>query len=86
MQVADTPKNPCVEMMQGFPNSPERRDEKKTDEKYSDVITWLRTKTSIMILKSAIMCVRGSRVPFRKTDPVTDDFQLANLVAKNTER
>ena len=58
----------------------------KTDEKYSDIITWLRTKTSIMILKSAIMCVRGSRVPFRKTDPVTDDFQLANLVAKNTER
>ena len=58
----------------------------KTDEKYSDIITWLRTKTSIMILKSAIMCVRGSRVPFRKTDPVTDDFQLANLVARNTER
>ena len=55
----------------------------KTDEKYSDIITWLRTMTSILILKSAIMCVRGSRVPFRRTDAASEDFQLANLVAMN---
>lgn len=35
----------------------------KQNEDYPTVITWLRTKLSFEILKSTILCVRGSRVP-----------------------
>ena len=49
----------------------------KTDEKYSDTVTWMRTRVSMEILRSAITCIRGSRVPFRKgTDTTGDGFSL----------
>ena len=38
----------------------------KTGDKYSDTVTWLRTRISMDILRSAITCIRGSRVPFKK--------------------
>ena len=38
----------------------------KTDQRYSDVITWLRARISTEILKSAVTCIRGSRVPFNR--------------------
>ena len=37
----------------------------KTGEDYAPTMTWLRTRFSFEILRSASMCVRGSRTPFR---------------------
>jgi len=49
----------------------------KTNEKYSDTITWMRTRISTEILRSAITCIRESRVPFRRAiDNTGDRFQL----------
>ena len=45
----------------------------KSDERYSDTVTWMRTRTSMEILQSAITCIRGSRVPFRKGADITGD-------------
>ena len=33
------------------------------NEKYSDTITWMRTRISKEILRSAITCIRGSEYP-----------------------
>ena len=33
---------------------------------YSKTMTWLRAKLSFSILKSVILCVRGTRTPFYK--------------------
>ena len=38
----------------------------KDGESYAHTITWIRTRLSFEILKAAITCVRGSRVPFRR--------------------
>ena len=52
----------------------------KQCERYSDVISWLRVRLSIEIIRSTILCVRGSRVPFRKHEKtVADDFRLDNV-------
>ena len=34
----------------------------KTEQRYSSVITLIRTKLSFMILRACLMCVRGSRL------------------------
>ena len=51
----------------------------KEAEKYSATITWIRTRLSFEILRSAITCVRGSRVPFRKKIQEIADFELMNI-------
>ena len=38
----------------------------KSDSTYAETMTWLRTKLSFAILKSVILCVRGTRIPFYK--------------------
>ena len=38
----------------------------KENEQHSDVVTFLRTKLSFFILKAALLCIRGSRTPWRK--------------------
>ena len=49
----------------------------KQNEGYSTVIAWLRTRLSIEIIKSALLCVRGSRTPFRKpNENIADDLHL----------
>ena len=50
----------------------------KQNESYSAVITLLRTKLSFEILKSTLLCVRGSRDPWskRKTNEAMDEFGL----------
>ena len=48
----------------------------KEGEKYHDIITWIRTRISFEIMRSAIMSVRGSRVPFRKKTGDINDFEL----------
>ena len=37
----------------------------KQDEPYASIMSWIRTKLSFEILRSAIMCMRGSRIPWR---------------------
>ena len=44
----------------------------KDDETYAHTITWIRTKLSFEILRSAIACVRGARIPFRTMDEIRD--------------
>ena len=52
----------------------------KQTESYSTVIAWLRTRLSIEIIKSALLCVKGSRTPFRKpNENIADDFHLNNI-------
>ena len=52
---------------------------KKTGESFNQVISYIRCKLSFIILKSALLCIRGSRSfkPFANavTD-VGDDFGL----------
>ena len=51
----------------------------KESEKYSATITWIRTRLSFEILRSAITCVRGSRVPFWRNTQEIADFELMNI-------
>ena len=52
----------------------------KQNETYAAVITWLRTRLSFEILRSALLCVRGSRTHFKKQSFATgDNFHLNNI-------
>ena len=55
----------------------------KQHEQYSDVITWIRTKLSFEILKSTILCIRGSRTPYKsmREFEVGEDFKLSIMEA-----
>ena len=44
----------------------------KTGEGYASTMTWLRTRFSFEILRSANMCLRGSRTPFRYNKDTLD--------------
>ena len=46
---------------------------------YAETITWLRTKLSFAILKSVLLCVRGTRIPFYKHS--MEDVRLDNREA-----
>ena len=50
----------------------------KTGERYSDVMNFIRCKLSYILLKAAILCLRGSRKPadIEKLANVGDDFGL----------
>ena len=48
----------------------------KTDQRYDHVISWIRCKLSFLIMKSALLCLRGSRTVGINTDLV-DDFSFA---------
>ena len=51
----------------------------KQNEDYAVVISWLRVRISIEIIRSTILCIRGSRTPFRlKTQDLAEDFRLKN--------
>ncbi len=53
----------------------------KQGDTYSAVISWIRTRLSFEILRSALLCVRGSRVPFRKVQAESiTDIQLSNVL------
>ena len=50
----------------------------KTGEKYNHVISWIRCKLSFLILRAALMCVRGSRPHNPKNaTKTTTDYALA---------
>ena len=48
------------------------------NEQYSIIISWIRTRLSFEILRSVNLCLRGSRVPFKKRseDEMINDFRL----------
>ena len=51
---------------------------RKNGESYAIVMAWLRTSKAFEILKSVDLCVRGSRVSFKKRDEaeMLEDFRL----------
>ena len=52
----------------------------KQNEEYAVVISWLCVRLSLKILRSVILCVRGSRTPFRVGDEqMGDDMRLNNI-------
>ena len=56
----------------------------KGNDSYASVVSWIRTRLSIEILRSALLCVRGSRTPFRKRIDNISDFELMNIECNNT--
>ena len=53
----------------------------KQNEHYNSTINWLRTKLSFEILKSSLLCVRGTRRPWHKTFLAGEDFFLQSYEA-----
>ena len=54
----------------------------KQNETYNTVITWIRTKLSYEILQSAVLCVRGSRTPYKSGQrELTFEFTLDSVGA-----
>ena len=47
----------------------------KQSEEYATVITWIRTKLAFEVLRSTILCVRGSRRTW-SANRITSDFGL----------
>ena len=55
----------------------------KTQESYATTISWVRAKVSFAILRSALLCLRGSRTPRRRNLDVKDrDFEIENGQAR----
>jgi hypothetical protein len=55
----------------------------KTGQCYADTITYIRTKLSFEILKSVLMCIRGSQMPFYNKHEQEADFLLDFVVNTN---
>ena len=53
----------------------------KQNEKYGTVVNWLRTKLSFEIVKSSLLCVRGSRRPWSSNFIAGNDFFLRSFEA-----
>ena len=53
----------------------------KKGESYSSAISWIRAKVSFAIVRSAILCLRGSRPRRRQLDFVDSDLQIENIIA-----
>ena len=47
----------------------------KRNERYEDIVRYLRLKLSFLAVKSALLCLRGSRAVFK--EPEVSDFSLA---------
>ena len=48
----------------------------KNNERFSDVISWVRCKVSFMCLRNALMSIRGTRVIKNTNNFVSDDFKF----------
>ena len=49
----------------------------KTGESYNDVTRMIRVKTSYLVLRAALMCLRGSRTTYNKNNEECSDFALS---------
>ena len=55
----------------------------KKGENYSTTMSWIRAKVSFAILRSALLCLRGTRAPRRITTNLQEtDFEVDNSRAK----
>ena len=46
----------------------------KSDERYSDMMNWVKCKISFLCLRVALTCVRGSRTKRVNDQYISDDF------------
>ena len=53
----------------------------KTNQKCDRVVTWIRCKLSFVVLRSTLLCLRGSRGIGNCTN-LTEDFEIACDVAR----
>ena len=53
----------------------------KKGESYSSAMSWIRAKVSFTIVRSAILCFRGSRSRRRQLDFVDSDLPIDNIRA-----
>ena len=53
----------------------------KKGESYSSAISWIRAKVSFAIVRSAILCLRGSISRSRQLDFVESDLRIDNIRA-----
>ena len=51
----------------------------KTEESYAQTMTYLRTQLSFELIRSAIMCLRGTRIPFCASHMNDLDCEMANF-------
>lgn len=51
----------------------------KTDDNYAAIVTWLRTRLSMELTHASLLCLRGSRTPFRSYN--TEEIRLDNVVS-----
>ena len=49
--------------------------EGKTGERYEKVITYIRCKVSFLVLRAALMCLRGSRSSTSQDHVVAEDIE-----------
>ena len=53
----------------------------KKQEEYATTITWIRTKVSFAILRTALVCLRGTRSGRRKANVQKNDFEIEKGLA-----
>ena len=53
----------------------------KKQENYATTITWIRTKLSFAILRTALVCLRGTRSRRRKTNVQENDLEIEKGLA-----
>ena len=53
--------------------------ENKKGESYSSAISWIRAQVSFAIVRSVILCLRGSRSRRRQLDFVDSHLQIENI-------
>ena len=50
---------------------------------FSVAVNWLRTRINFHLIRSCLLCLRGSRSPFAKLDPINDvDLNLVTTESK----
>ena len=56
----------------------------KKGENYATTVSWIRSKVSFAILRSALLCLRGSRIVRRaiRSNAREADFELDRCLAK----
>ena len=50
----------------------------KKEERYNNTITWIRARTSFALVRTALVCLRGSRARNYKLDLKNIEFNVAN--------
>ena len=54
----------------------------KRKEAYSVVASWVKTKLSFALLRSAVLCIRGTRHPYYKSLPTDiSDMNFENIIS-----